>query len=195
MAQETGKACARRAHDHRFATRYYVGRGIDIGAGNDTIAYYQHMFPLMTEVTSWDIAQGDAMLMEGVPDDSFDWVNSSHCLEHLVSPTLAIDNWIRITKPGGHLIIVVPDVQLYEHGIWPSVRNPDHKWAFTMDPEARDDPAIRVLSFLSGALDVIPLKIELLDAGFRYGIDEHRIDQSAYVVCEPAIEIVLRKVK
>jgi SAM-dependent methyltransferase len=193
MSWETGKAVARRTHDHRFATRYYVGRGCDIGAGNDSLAYYQHLFPLMTEVVSWDKEQGDAQYMSGVPDASFDWVNSSHCLEHLHDSRAALHNWIRITKPGGHIIVVVPDAQLYEHGMWPSVRNPDHKWSFAISEIRHEEGCLSLLFMLGLIPEVEVLKIELLDRGFRYGVDQLMYDQSALTCCEPAIEFILRR--
>ena len=37
-----------------------------------------------------------------------------------------------MVKPGGHLIITVPDEDLYEKGFWPSRFNPSHKWSFTI---------------------------------------------------------------
>ena len=44
---ETSKALLRRLHDSRYATRYFAGHGIDIGAGPDTLAQYAEQFPLM----------------------------------------------------------------------------------------------------------------------------------------------------
>ena len=44
---ETSKAVMRRLHDSRFATRYFVGDGIDIGAGADGLGAHQAMFPAM----------------------------------------------------------------------------------------------------------------------------------------------------
>jgi SAM-dependent methyltransferase len=192
MGQETGKAIARRSHDARFVARYYLGFGIDIGSGNDSLAHYGGLFPGCHAITSWDKAQGDAMLMEGVPDNAYDFVNSSHCLEHLTNPYIAINNWIRITKPGGHLIIVVPDADLYERGKWPSEANPDHKFRFTTTAHGSRDGMVSVLDMLADRVDVRVLKIELLDLCYFYEIAPCP-DQSAIPCTEPAIEIVMRK--
>ena len=35
-------------------------------------------------------------------------------------------------EPGGHLIVTVPDEDLYEQGHFPSDYNRDHKWTFTI---------------------------------------------------------------
>jgi len=191
--QETSKSLIRRSYDKRFATRWLIGDGIDIGAGQDTIGNYAPLFPLIRSVRAWDIPDGDAMLMADVPDASFDFVHSSHCLEHLVDPTVALKHWVRICKPGGHLLILVPDEDLYEQGVWPSTFNTDHKWTFTIGKAKSWSPrSINVTSLLQEVWqDVAILKIELLDTGFFYGAQ--RFDQTLTLVGECAIEIVLRK--
>jgi ubiquinone/menaquinone biosynthesis C-methylase UbiE len=78
------------------------------------------------------------MLMDGVPDESFDFVYSSHCLEHVHEVPHALRNWLRILKPGGYLYVVVPDYLLYEKLTFPSRHNSDHKHSFSLDiPRAR----------------------------------------------------------
>jgi SAM-dependent methyltransferase len=47
-------------------------------------------------------------------DESQDAVYSSHCLEHVEDPVVAIREWHRVTKLGGHIITVVPHAYLYE---------------------------------------------------------------------------------
>lgn len=101
------------------------GKGIDIGAGPDPL-----VVPLGT-VRVWDVSDGDAQLMPGVPDNEYDFVYSSHCLEHMRDVEEALRNWTRICKPGGHLYIVVPDYIVYEKMTWPSRFNGDHKQTFS----------------------------------------------------------------
>ena len=55
-----------------------------------------------------------AELMASVADNTYDFVHSSHCLEHMRDPARAMHNWLRILKPGGHLVCLVPDEDLYE---------------------------------------------------------------------------------
>ena len=128
---ETSKAVQRRLHDPNFISRYFKGSGIDIGPGNDPLREYVELFPLMT-VVSWDKAEGDAEDMIGCRDETFDFVHASHCLEDMNDPQVALTNWFRILKPGGHLIVTVPDEDMYEQGIFPSEFNTDHKWTFTI---------------------------------------------------------------
>lgn len=42
-------------------------------------------------------------------DDSFDVVISSECIEHTVSPRLAVRELVRVTRPGGRLVITCPN--------------------------------------------------------------------------------------
>ncbi|MEQ8859560.1 MAG: class I SAM-dependent methyltransferase [Pseudomonadales bacterium] len=43
------------------------------------------------------------------PEDSFDAIYSSFVLEHVQGAEKALDNFARWVKPGGHIVIVVPD--------------------------------------------------------------------------------------
>jgi SAM-dependent methyltransferase len=190
---EASKAIARRLHDIRFVTRYFVGDGIDVGAGNDSISQYHEFFPGMRSLRAWDIPDGDAQLLAGVADESFDFVHSSHCLEHMHDPREALQNWFRVLKPDGHLICMVPDEDLYEQGQFPSTFNSDHKWTFALwKAQSWSSRSINLLDLLQtlgpGAQ---PLKVELLDATFRFNWP--RLDQTMTAVGESAIEFVIRK--
>lgn len=122
MARESSKALARRKREGYFE-RFLVGNGIDIGCGDD---------PVTPECLHWDKPQGDAQTLRGLENERFDWVYSSHCLEHLTDPWKSIARWWEVLRPGGHMLVVVPDEDLYEQGTWPSAFNPDHKWSFTI---------------------------------------------------------------
>ena len=101
-----------------------VGRVLDIGAGVD---------PVTKDAIVFDKAQGDAQEINNFFDlESFETVFSSHCLEHMVNPQEAIQSWFSLVKPGGHLITIVPDEDLYEQGHFPSIFNSDHKSTFTI---------------------------------------------------------------
>ncbi|TWB37192.1 tetratricopeptide repeat protein [Nitrospirillum pindoramense] len=193
MADETTKQMLRRAADGRFARRWIVGEGIDIGCGPDPLGKLKDYFPLMTSTRPWDLPDGDAMLMEGVADNSYDFVHSSHCLEHLVDPVRALSNWIRICKPGGHLIITIPDEDMYEQGVWPSIFNQDHKWTFTiLKPQSWSPKSISIVQLLDLFKEEVEvLKLEKLDSGFQY--DAPLRDQTLKGTSESAIEFVLRK--
>lgn len=180
-------------HDMRFVNTYFKGKGVDIGCGPDPLSKFQQQFPLMTELKPWDLGDGDAQLMAGVADDTYDFVHSSHCLEHLHDPYEAFDNWIRITKPGGHIITTIPDEDLYEQGVWPSNHNPDHKTSWTISKDNSWSPvSINVLEFLYQYKDRVEvLKVELQNSTFIYDIQ--RVDQTYHHIAECAIEFIVRK--
>jgi SAM-dependent methyltransferase len=190
---ESSKSVMRRLHDCRFATRYLSGHGIDIGCGPDSIFNYREQFPLMQSCRNWDLPDGDAQLLASVQDETFDFVHSSHCLEHMHNPKEALHHWLRVLKPNGHLVVMIPDEDLYEQGLFPSTNNNDHKWTFTIFKEKSwSSHSISLMSLLAEFSYVAQtIKMELLDASFRY--DLPRFDQTLTPVGECAIEFVMRK--
>lgn len=101
---ETTKAKSRRIKE-RFFERYCRGKGLDIGYGGD----------LLTEnCQGFDVEDGDAQYLAGLKNEAFDFVYSSHTLEHLFEPQIAIQNWWRVLKSGGYLILYLPERDLYE---------------------------------------------------------------------------------
>jgi hypothetical protein len=43
-----------------------------------------------------------------ISSDSYDFILSSHVLEHIANPLLALSEWIRVLKDNGLLVLVVP---------------------------------------------------------------------------------------
>lgn len=191
----TGNSIVRRMRDPNFITHYFVGHGIDIGSDqHNTLGNYAEFFPGMLSTMMWDINDGDAMYMELIEDDTFDFVHSSHCLEHLKGPCTAIQNWWRILKIGGYLVVIVPDEDMYEQGVWPSRFNGDHKWSFTTYKKRSWAPmsvnVFELLMQLQTCADII--KVERLTSTFRFGGVTR--DQSMSNIGEPAIEFIVRKI-
>lgn len=191
--KECGKSIPRRLGDSRFVRSYFVGRGIDIGGGPDPLQIYKEFFPLLQSVETWDWEQGDAQYMASVRDETFDFVHSSHCLEHMMDPEVALRNWFRILKPGGYLIMLVPDEDMYEQGIFPSSYNNDHKWTLTIFKtqswSQRSRNLLTMLPQLGPSVEI--LKIESLTQTYRYGLP--RFDQTRTPLSECSIEVILRK--
>jgi SAM-dependent methyltransferase len=125
-----GYGASRAAYPRRLAEGYYehffVGRGLDIGCGDCRVT---------ADCDTWELLHGDGDAQFTSPrfDQPYDWVYTSHLLEHLVCPEIAIRNWWRLVKPGGILFVVVPDEDLFEQGTWPSQFNGGHRWTFTID--------------------------------------------------------------
>jgi SAM-dependent methyltransferase len=51
----------------------------------------------------------------------------------MFNPVNALNEWWLLVKPGGYLILVVPDEDLYEQGNWPSLFHGDHKNTFRLN--------------------------------------------------------------
>ncbi len=191
--RECSKSVPRRLADSNFLRRYFVGKGVDIGGKPDPLSLYTGLFDRMSEVRVWDLEDGDAQYMSGVPDGHFDFVHSSHCLEHLVDPSVGLKNWLRVTRPGGYVVVTVPDEDLYEQGVFPSTFNRDHKWTFAVCKHAswseRSLNVVDLVRELGPTAELV--RLEQLSSGYRF--DLPRYDQSVSPVAEFSIEFVVRK--
>jgi ubiquinone/menaquinone biosynthesis C-methylase UbiE len=193
---ETSKSMTRRFYDYRYFTRYFVGDGIDIGSGNDGLSNFMYFMPMVKSIKDWDKNDGDAQFMEGDDDETYNFVHSSHCLEHMNDPKEALKNWFRILKKGGFMVVTVPDSDLYEQGVWPSNKNSDHKWMFTLNgvfgiSDIHNLYNISDLLFLCFEDKAKIIKTELLDAGYRYSLNH--VDQTLGITSESAIEFIIQK--
>lgn len=123
---ETSKCQSMRIANGDFES-YLTGYGLDIGCGPDKLK------PPKGFARAWDKQHGDAQALYDLDDNSFDFVYSSHALEHMVDVPETLKNWTRVLKPGGFLYVVVPDYFFYEKCSWPSRYNSDHKHSFSLD--------------------------------------------------------------
>lgn len=142
--------------------RYLTGRGIDIGCGPD---------PVRPDVVRFDIEHGDANRITAFVNEpeGFDYVFSSHCLEHMSDADGAIQEWWKLLKPGGVMVVIVPDEDLYEQGYWPSLFNPDHKFTFTISKDASWSPVSRNLATMMQQLPgADPISLRCQDHGYEH---------------------------
>jgi len=189
---EQSKAARRRWYDGAFHSRYFVGQGLDIGAGPDGLSRMIGLFPRIESVREWDLPDGDAQYLAGVPDGTFDFVHSSHCLEHMVDCRVALAHWLRVLKPGGHLVVTIPEEDLYERGVWPSRFNRDHKWTFTANKRDSWSPkSVNVVDLAAELGEVAELERLLVLRDFFRA--EMPGDQTLLPNTECAIEFVLRR--
>lgn len=135
-----------------------VGEGLDVGCGND---------PILSGVERFDKPQGDANHLSRHVTKTYDFLFSSHVLEHMHDPRAALVDWLKVLKPGGHLIVLVPDEDLYEQGRFPSLFNDDHKHTFTISKARSWSPCSwNVLDLVHG-LDAELLSVQLQDHGYN----------------------------
>lgn len=179
---ETWKAKSRRIRTGWFEKYAPEDKsGIDIGCQRD---------PLNETFRRWDVifGDGDATYMQGVSDNLYHTVYSSHILEHIEDYQTALRNWWRILKPSGHLIVIVPSRDLYEKKSQPpSNWNHEHKWFWLPDS---DEPP-RCLNFKRVLMETLPeselVSFEVLQEGW---VD---LGPLVHSCGEYAIEAILKK--
>lgn len=71
--------------------------------------------------------QADVFVDNFAETGSLDAIIARHILEHALNPIEVISHWAKMLKPGGRLIVAVPNEEQGES----TVLNPDHKHAFT----------------------------------------------------------------
>ena len=161
MTEEASKT--KKLRDKQFYSQYLVGRVIDIGCGNDLVVPHAEPF---------DRPDGDAQnILESRPAGSYDCVHSSHCLEHMADVPSALKQWWALLKPGGYLIMVVPDEDLYEQGVFPSVFNDNHKATFRLDKEnSWSDCSHDIRKIVSVLEQAEIISVEKQDRGYDYSM-------------------------
>jgi hypothetical protein len=98
-----------------------------------------------------------------------------------------------VVRSGGHLVVSVPDEDLYEQGVWPPSYNTDHKSSFTICKKTSWSPAsVNLFDLIGPFCDLVkPLSIMTIDHAYRYKLP--RFDQTKTPLAESAIEFVLKK--
>ena len=157
--QESSKT--KRVRGAEFDGVYFSRTVLDIGCGDDLVVPHAQPF---------DMQHGDAnKILDHLPAASFDTVHSSHCLEHMHRPREALQDWWQLVRPGGYLITVVPEEDLYEQGQWPSRFNWDHKATFRLNKQTTWSPCSYDLRELHQALPSAEIiSAEIQDDGYRY---------------------------
>ena len=173
--------------------KYLNGKGIDIGCGNDPLKIKNGT------VDVWDLENGDAQYLETIGNETYDFVYSSHCLEHMRDTEITLYNWSRVVKKDGYLFFVVPEYILYEKMQFPSVFNTDHKSSYscyiTKEKTKRNnhfhkDDIVRILENLN--MEV--LEVQLEDENYDYNL-KPSVDQTWHKKASAQILFVAKKNK
>lgn len=113
-----------------MSQRYIKGHGIEIGAFHSpfpvhfnkctmdyvdtkTKAELKEIFPEINQEVQNVIDANiidDGELLGKVEDQKYDFLISSHQLEHCISPLTALQNQLRVVKPGGYLFYAIPNM-------------------------------------------------------------------------------------
>lgn len=190
--RETSKSLRRRWCEHELGVfpwrDIFKGFGLDVGAGDDPLPF--------DNCTHFDKQDGDANhlseyfaghegMMNGRP---FDYIYASQVLEHLHDPAACVRDWVTLVRPGGHLIVTVPDWVAYEGMRWPSPWNGDHKATFSMIYRGSKAPVhIHIPTMLDSLGDVAEVRLaRFVDFNYDYAVGTSRdqtFDELACVEC------------
>lgn len=91
--------CAKRIDNVNFTTETAWEHGVTDGG--------KFLFSPKRDPGTQFLREATALI--GLADSSYDFVLSSHCLEHVANPLAALKEWFRITRPGGWLVLALPD--------------------------------------------------------------------------------------
>lgn len=185
MPQEASKFRERWKREGLWERYFRPGvRVLDLGCGDDKI---------IPEATGWDLPEGDGQKLVGVANESYDILYSSHFVEHLRDPLEGLLNQWRVLKPGGYLIFLVPDEDIYEQGIWPSIFNTDHKHTYTIAKDVTWSPASKNVVDLVALLPRHKvLSMRIIDTGYDYTTSQI-FDQTDGPKAECAVEVIVQK--
>ena len=96
---------------------YCFGDGIDVGYGGDPIVPTAICMDLPQKYAAYENhvqhLHGDAANLSWFKDNSLDYVYSSHVLEDFEDTAGVLFEWLRVVKPGGHVVLYLPDEQVY----------------------------------------------------------------------------------
>jgi len=97
--------------------KYCMGDGLDLGYGGEAINETAICVDMPRKYCNYlDQPQhlhGDARNLHWFKDDVFDYVYSSHLLEDFDDTESVLKEWVRVVKPGGKIILFLPDEQTY----------------------------------------------------------------------------------
>lgn len=113
MSSETAKA-------RHLVAHYCCGNGCDVGSGGDPVVPHAIQVELSDEKFAWYNSghapatplqfRSDTAFMDlPFKDKTLDWLSSAHLIEDYVDWTPILTEWVRVLKPGGFLIILLPD--------------------------------------------------------------------------------------
>ena len=104
----------------KWVLPYCIGKGCDIGFGGDKVLKSNCDgidFPQPYAYAGKDkVDIGCDVIKDSipVPDNTYDYVYTSHLIEDFANTIDALQKFIRILKYGGNLILVFPDQPAYE---------------------------------------------------------------------------------
>ena len=165
------------------------GRVLDIGCGPDLVVEHAQPF---------DEEHGDANnILDYIAKESMDCVHSSHCLEHMYDPVQCLQGWWKCVRPGGFMITVVPEENLYEQHLWPPRFNKDHKSTFRLGGKKSWSPvSFDVLELHKNLPDIEIIQADIHDLNYDreliFPLGAKELERKGF--CMETIELLNKKV-
>lgn len=107
---------AARTYQHKlnsgFFDDYMRGNGLDVGYAGYLDKETETILPTAIGIDK-PFPNYDGIILPFL-DHSQDYVYSSHCLEHISDPLTTLQEWHRVLKVGGFMVVIVPHQYLYE---------------------------------------------------------------------------------
>jgi len=105
-----------------YAKHFCKGNGYDIGFCKEEWK--------LPNARGIDISLSDGFHANNLPDNSVDFIYSSHCLEHVDNWSETLEYWISKINTGGILFLYLPD---FSQKYWRPWNNKKHKHCLTPD--------------------------------------------------------------
>lgn len=120
-----------RRYEMNEVIKFTEGVGVDIGCGlnkihSAAIGVDKRLGPSDFGYPFGAQVRADGSQLPWIVDKSLDYVFSSHCLEHFPDPNFVLDEWSRVIKSKGRLVLLMPHKDRYPN-VGTRGANPDHK--------------------------------------------------------------------
>ena len=208
----------RRMHEKCYRDRYFVGEGIDIGAGANplnymmlyatdkdgkAVEYKQRGLTTNKELYNitnidiysedWDKKNEAEVILQRI-DKEYDFVYSSNLLEHVIHFERALLDFSILCKEGGYVISVIPDFELYEKEVWPPTKfNKDHKHCFSLCKSYKIKEHINVFKMIKNFYNLELVNAKTLDTNYDFDIKDE--DQTQGFDTEAFVEFICKRTK
>ena len=90
----------------------------------------------------------EGSILDSIPSDNYDFLLASHSLEHIANPIKSLKEWLRVVKPNGYIVLVLPNKKVtFDH------RRPTTEFSHLLD-DFKNDTTEEDLTHLDEILEL-----------------------------------------